>query len=174
MAANIEHDELSGGLTASDIAGILTNYAECRANLIGTGGAGGLTDGLWGNLVGIGNPGLLPLQNNGGETDTVALASGSAAIDLGDYATVQAEGLMTDQRGFARTIAGTVDIGAVEMRESLVVTTLNDEDDGTTDPAAAGGEGNSRFAKPSDSRGSRSSPQTITLPSRPASRARSR
>ena len=46
VAANIEHDELSGGLTASDIAGILTQLRRMQANLIGTGGAGGLTDGL--------------------------------------------------------------------------------------------------------------------------------
>ena len=69
---------------------------------------------------------------------------------------------MTDQRGFARTIAGTVDIGAVEMRESLVVTTLNDEDDGTTDPAAAGGEGTS-LREAIGLASTMSSPQTITF-----------
>ena len=55
------------------------------------------------------NPLLGPLQNNGGPTDTRALAAGSPAIDAGDPATC----LAADQRGTGRL--GTCDIGAFEF-----------------------------------------------------------
>jgi hypothetical protein len=59
-----------------------------------------------------GNPMLEPLGNNGGPTQTMALAAGSAAIDAGDPAQCPA----TDQRGFTRPDApGTAcDVGAYE------------------------------------------------------------
>ena len=66
-------------------------------NLIGTGGSGGLTHGVNSNQVGVASPGLGPLQNNGGPTETHALSAGSPAIDKGDDF-----GLTTDQRGFLR------------------------------------------------------------------------
>ena len=60
------------------------------------------------------NPGLGPLADNGGTTNTRALLAGSPAIDAGSNAV--AAGLTTDQRGtgFARVVGGTVDIGAYE------------------------------------------------------------
>jgi hypothetical protein len=69
--------------TASDVYGSL-NTLNSTANLIGTGGAGGLVNGQQGNHVGVSAPGLLPLSNYGGETDTVALAANSPAIDAGN------------------------------------------------------------------------------------------
>jgi len=56
------------------------------------------------------NPLLGPLQNNGGTTPTHALLLGSLAINVGN----NAEAPVTDQRGFARIIGGTIDIGAFE------------------------------------------------------------
>ena len=69
------------------------------------------------------NPLLGPLQNNGGNTQTVALLPGSPAINAGD--TTAAAGLSTDQRGtgFTRVVNGTVDVGAYEVQASLATTT---------------------------------------------------
>jgi hypothetical protein len=59
-----------------------------------------------------GDPMLEPLANNGGPTQTMALAAGSAAIDAGDAAQCPA----TDQRGDPRPdVTGTAcDVGAYE------------------------------------------------------------
>jgi hypothetical protein len=58
----------------------------------------------------VADPLLGPLANNGGETDTMAIATGSPAIDAGDSALC----LPTDQRGVARPIGSGCDIGAFE------------------------------------------------------------
>jgi uncharacterized protein YkvS len=63
------------------------------------------------------------LQNNGGLTQTVALVSGSPAINAGS-----ANGFTTDQRGVA--FVGQTDIGAYEIVNNIVVDTLQDQDDG--------------------------------------------
>ena len=52
------------------------------------------------------------LQNNGGPTPTLALLSGSPAIDAGDPTAAPA----TDQRGLARVVNGIIDIGAFELQ----------------------------------------------------------
>jgi CSLREA domain-containing protein len=59
---------------------------------------------------------LSPLGDNGGPTQTIALGSGSVAINAGDNAA--AAGLITDQRGkgFPRIVNGRVDIGAFEVQ----------------------------------------------------------
>ncbi len=92
-------------------------------NVIGTGGSGGLADGVNGNQVGVADPGLDPngLQNNGGPTQTIALLANSPAIDAGSNAlAVDAQGnpLTTDQRGpgFPRIVNGVNDIGAFEVQ----------------------------------------------------------
>ena len=57
------------------------------------------------------------LRNNGGLTETVFLLPTSAAIDAGDNTkALDPDGLalLTDQRGFARIVNDTVDLGAVE------------------------------------------------------------
>ena len=64
----------------NDISGTVSG----SYNLIGTGGSGGLVNGTNGNQVGVANPGLGPLQDNGGPTWTMALLPGSPAIDAGD------------------------------------------------------------------------------------------
>jgi hypothetical protein len=71
------------------------------------------------NLIG-GNPLLGSLQNNGGPTPTMALLSGSPAIDAGD----NTEALDTDQRGFARMVGGAIDIGAFEVQPAGQATHL--------------------------------------------------
>jgi CSLREA domain-containing protein len=55
-----------------------------------------------------GDPGLLPLRNNGGATLTHALRAGSQAIGLGSGCAA------TDQRGVPRTLGGPCDSGAYE------------------------------------------------------------
>ena len=85
---------------------------------------------------------LGPLADNGGPTLTHALLFGSPAINAGDNALAldgNGNPLATDQRGEARILFDTVDIGAVETRfnelRSLVVTTNQDvvnPDDGLT------------------------------------------
>jgi hypothetical protein len=80
-------------------------------NLIGTGGSGGLVNGVNGNLVGVANPLLAPLGFYGGPTQTMPLLPGSPAIDAGNTALISGT---TGQRGLPRTVNGTVDIGAFE------------------------------------------------------------
>ena len=82
------------------------------------------------------------LADNGGSMLTHALLFGSPAINAGNNALAVDENgnpLATDQRGEARILFDTVDIGAVETRfnelRSLVVTTIQDvvnPDDGLT------------------------------------------
>jgi hypothetical protein len=58
------------------------------------------------------NPLLSPLQDNRGPAQTMALLPGSPAIDAGDNTNAPA----TDERGFARVVNSTIDIGAFESR----------------------------------------------------------
>ncbi len=67
-------------------------------------------------------PGLEPLNDNGGPTQTMLPDSTSPAIDQGSNAlAVDPEGhpLTTAQRGFPRKSGTTVDIGAVEYQQTL-------------------------------------------------------
>jgi CSLREA domain-containing protein len=64
--------------------------------------------GTTGNITGV-NPGLGPLQNNGGSTLTHALQASSPAIDAGQPSGCTDQNgtvLTTDQRGYARPIDG--------------------------------------------------------------------
>ncbi|MEM7530698.1 MAG: FG-GAP-like repeat-containing protein [Chloroflexota bacterium] len=58
-----------------------------------------------------GDPNLGPLQDNGGNIFTMLPGAGSTAIDNGNNANC----LSVDQRGVARPVNGTCDIGAVEQ-----------------------------------------------------------
>src|SRR5262249_35055327 len=71
------------------------------------------------NLFGT-NPMLGTLQNNGGPTQTLALLAGSPAIDAGSNAL--ASSLTSDQRGLARFVNGTADIGAYEFQPDATLT----------------------------------------------------
>ena len=68
-----------------------------------------------------GDPGLLPLNNNGGPTQTNALNQGSIAINTGDTTTC----LQTDQRGGERDVL--CDVGAFEFGADVPGDTLDNE-----------------------------------------------
>jgi hypothetical protein len=99
--------------SASDIAGTIA--AASAYNLIGTGGSGGLVNGVHGNLVGVANPGLGTLANNGGSTQTIAVLPGSPAIGAGSDSIADVTVPTTDQRGVARP-RNSIDIGAFQDR----------------------------------------------------------
>jgi hypothetical protein len=95
------------------------NFALARHNLLedntGSNLAGANPDAN-GNKVGTGgfpfNPHLLPLDDYGGPTQTVALKPDSIAIDAG----ANPDALTTDQRGFKpRAVGAAIDIGAFEF-----------------------------------------------------------
>lgn len=97
------------------------NYNE-GYNLIGIDlGSKGFVNGVNGDQVGTLvnpiNPRLGPLQNNGGSTQTMALAAGSPASNAGDPKNLGSLPNF-DQRGFGfpRVVNGRVDIGAVESQ----------------------------------------------------------
>ena len=108
---------------------------SCYNNVIGTGGSGGLETGPDGNQVGVANPGLAPLGNYGGTTQTMALLPGSPAIDAGRNASVTNPPFpgppYTDQRGVARIIDGPVDIGAFES-QGFTITVSSGDNQSTT------------------------------------------
>jgi hypothetical protein len=103
---------------ADDIGSVGTPVGVSSAyNLIGTGGAGGLTNGVNHNQVGIAIPGLDPngLQDNGGPTQTIAVLPGSPAIGKGSSSISDVTVPTTDQREVARP-SNSVDIGAFQDR----------------------------------------------------------
>jgi hypothetical protein len=125
LANTIVAGNTSGSGGSSDVIGT----ASGNNNLIGDAAtAGGLTDGVSDNIVGIIGVGVRPLDTivevtpafNGGPTKTHKLVAGSEAIDAGnnDSAVNASDGpLLFDQRGtpFDRIVNDTVDIGAYEL-----------------------------------------------------------
>jgi len=108
-------------------------------NLIGktNGSTGWIASDKTGTASAPLNPGLGPLQNNGGPTETMALLDGSPATEAGDNAVLGSPlNLLTDQRGagFPRRKGAQVDIGAFETdpRQTTpwFVNTIADHDDG--------------------------------------------
>jgi hypothetical protein len=73
-----------------------------------------------GNKLGVADPKLGPLADNGGPTMTHALLAGSPAIDAGPNPVPTFTGNQFDQRGtgFARIVGGLVDIGSFEFHEA--------------------------------------------------------
>jgi hypothetical protein len=117
---------LSSG-PASDVSGTLNTSSF--NNLIGSGGSGGLTNGVDGNIVGITSGGLHlgALARNGGPTQTIEPLTGSPAIANGSVSLAEAAGLTTDQRGpgYARIVNGSVYIGAYQSQFAYPVITTN-------------------------------------------------
>ncbi|MEW6185572.1 MAG: choice-of-anchor Q domain-containing protein [Thermodesulfobacteriota bacterium] len=68
-----------------------------------------------------GDPRLAALGNNGGPTQTMALQSGSAAIDKIPAANGCGFGITIDQRGVSRPQGVACDIGAFELQPHPLV-----------------------------------------------------
>ena len=108
---------LNTAASGNDVSGLLTsnNY-----NLIGTDDLDVFT--AQANDLEEADPGVGPLQNNGGSTFTHQLLDGSPAFDAGDPAD-----MFTDQIG--QTIFGAArDIGAYESQVTLSIDNFNDTD----------------------------------------------
>ena len=106
-----------------DICGAVESISSSNLIGIGTADMTGISNGLNHNHVGTSlspvNAELAPLANNGGATQTMAIAPGSLALDAGSNSlAVDANGnpLTADQRGQPRIVNGTVDIGAFEYQ----------------------------------------------------------
>lgn len=144
---------LAGTICAANNAGGLGSlspdvqgaFVSLGFNLIGTSDdSSGITQASdqTGTDVAPINPGLGPLADNGGQTNTLSLLAGSPARDRG-----HSFQLVSDQRGVTRPVNDPAipditggdgsDIGAVEFLQegpqsgpTFVVTTLDDHDDG--------------------------------------------
>ncbi len=77
VAGNVGADGKADDIGGNDSADVTGSY-----NLVGTGGSGGLT-AAGHNLLNIANPGLAPLGDYGGPTETMALQPGSPARHAG-------------------------------------------------------------------------------------------
>ena len=121
-------DTIVAGNTEPSGAGDIIGAVSGSYNLIGTGGSGGLTNNVNGNIVltSLSNLDLAPLGFYGGPTQTMALLPGSAAIGEG----TALSGVTTDQRGFA--LDSHVDIGAFQFQSgALSVNTTGDSAGGS-------------------------------------------
>ncbi|MFK7778123.1 MAG: choice-of-anchor Q domain-containing protein, partial [Gimesia sp.] len=112
----------SASSSGDDVLGYVTGSYSLIENTNGLTIQGGL------NFITGQDPGLLPLADNGGLTQTHALASGSIAIDAGDPAfnpNLFTPVLALDQRDSARVADGNndstiqIDIGAYEAESVL-------------------------------------------------------
>lgn len=90
-------------------------------NVIGIGEGSGLFDGVNNDVVGSLStpldPGLLPLAQNGGDTETHLPTSTSPAVDLvpiADFTNRLGQPVNNDQRGVLRPFGGACDAGSVE------------------------------------------------------------
>jgi parallel beta-helix repeat protein len=94
-----------------DIAALSAAQITANNNAIGVNAGFTLTGSSSNNLFGA-TLNLQPLANNGGATQTIALGTGSAAIDAGS----NPGGLPSDQRGtgFPRVQGSAADVGAFE------------------------------------------------------------
>lgn len=105
---NVGTADLSFDTAATNVAGdnnlIGVQDASTNVTLTGTGN-------LTGDAVTPLNAKLGALANNGGPTETHALAADSPAVNAGN----NNAGLKSDQRGFQRVAGGTIDIGAYEF-----------------------------------------------------------
>ncbi len=118
---------VSGTTIADDLAlysGTTDNFISGGYNLIGTIGANitAFTDGVNGDQTGVNDPLLGHLTDNGGDTFTHALLSGSLAIDQIPNGT-NGCGMtyITDQRGKVRPspVGGSCDVGSYESQSPV-------------------------------------------------------
>ena len=139
IAQNVNFLPPTYSAVPDDIGGGPVSSASAN-NLIGSTAAGGLSNGMNGNLVGVSNPGIGGLANNGGSTQTIALLPGSRAIGMGSTTIPGVVFPTTDQRGFTRPGFGNgvVDIGAFESPVFGAATTYTVNVTTDTDPTSGG------------------------------------
>jgi len=120
---------VAGGAPGASITGQRYDPASdfpivVSSSLIGPQETIDLTDN-GGNTFDVTDPGLEALADNGGPTQTMALAEGSPAIDAGPDPVPAFPGNSYDQRGepFGRVSGASVDIGAFEAQPDPVPTT---------------------------------------------------
>ena len=92
-------------------------FTSLGHNIVGSTEGNGFVDGVNNDVVGA-DPLLQPLADNGGPTQTMALGTGSPAIDAiptGDCSDHEGTALSTDQRGITRPQGSGCDIGAYEV-----------------------------------------------------------
>lgn len=146
-STTVNESIIAGNISSDvDLVGTSTTntFQSLGFNVIGTGNAVS-SFSQPGDQVGVTNPLLGPLADNGGFTLpdgshilTQALLPGSPAINAGDISAVAGlNGVpQYDERGihFTRVFSGQIDIGAFEYQQlsglKLVVDTLVDESDG--------------------------------------------
>ncbi len=118
LAANLDR-----GNEAPDCSG---SFFSAGYNLVEIERGCQINGDLHSNIVGS-DPGLLPLADNGGPTQTHKLAAGSPAIDVGNPVTNPCP--FADQRGVIRPLDGngdgvaSCDIGSFELAASIVAPT---------------------------------------------------
>jgi hypothetical protein len=116
---------LIGNKASTSLAAAPVSAPDAHGNMIGDA------------TIGVIDPMLGPLADNGGPTLTHAPLPGSPLINRGDPAAIAGLGDVpaTDQRGapYARVASGRIDIGAVELQLPVAPTDFNA--DGATDGA---------------------------------------
>ena len=142
----------AGASTEDNIANGLVNTTSSY-NLIGTGGAGGLTDGTNNNQVDVADPGLAALANNGGPTQTHLLLPASPAVDAGNaFALTTLNAAITDaQTTFNVANSSAIPAGAgftilIDNEQMVVVSKA-----GNTLTVTRGAGGTTAVAHPSGS-----------------------
>jgi hypothetical protein len=129
---------LRNSIVAGNVGGDATGAnlaATSTYNLFGTGGSGGLTNGVNGNQVGVASPGLGALTTLNGWQQVIPVLPGSPALDAGNNSLVYGS---TDQRGGPRTLDAadadttqTVDIGAYEASPMIALIPTQSMNGGT-------------------------------------------
>ena len=123
LSGSIVSGNSSGVAGAADF-GLYSSLASDTASITATNSLIGEVDSRitvnGTNNVSSTNPMLGALANNGGPTKTMALLTGSPAIDAGPNPVATFTGNEFDQRGagYARVVGGLVDIGAFELQPS--------------------------------------------------------
>ncbi len=134
--ANLTDTIVAGNTDSSGASDIAGSKVSGSYNLVGTGGSGGLANGVDGNIVltSLNDLGVGSLGDNGGPTQTMALLHDSAAIGAGviaDYPGTTTP-ITTDQRGNPLD-SPKPDIGAYQTqgRPALIALTFS----GISDPS---------------------------------------